>query len=75
MAHTYTDMDDITNQSGSSVTLETQSITYSRGEGDTLTISVASSTHHQVASISDSGLEGMLHMVETSFFNNFLDLN
>ncbi|XP_066993446.2 obscurin isoform X3 [Anabrus simplex] len=50
---------DTAQQAGKAVTLETQSFTYSRGEGDTLTISVASSTHHEMAILSD-GLEGPL---------------
>ncbi|XP_049949483.1 obscurin isoform X1 [Schistocerca serialis cubense] len=50
--------DSVPDDSGKSVTLERQSITYSRGDGDTVTISVASTTHHEVATISDNGLEG-----------------
>ncbi|GLG93475.1 Obscurin [Gryllus bimaculatus] len=44
---------------GNLMSVETQSITYSRGEGDTVTISMASSMHHQSATVSD-GLEGSM---------------
>nr|CAD7588173.1 unnamed protein product [Timema genevievae] len=46
-------------QQANSVTMETQSITYSRGDGDTVTISVASSTHHEMAAtLDDTGVPG-----------------
>nr|CAD7572365.1 unnamed protein product [Timema californicum] len=46
-------------QQAKSVTMETQSITYSRGDGDTVTISVASSTHHEMAAtVDDTGVPG-----------------
>ncbi|XP_063238451.1 obscurin isoform X6 [Bacillus rossius redtenbacheri] len=53
-------------QGGKGVTMETQSITYSRGDGDSLTISIASSTHQEmVASVEDTGVPGSSQAVHT----------